>query len=206
MSEGSKECWRLSCHFLAAYKFEGCCLQIFAQLLTNFRPAAYKFSPSCWEISSGVRSRTKIRQATKGSRSSSCDFLAAYKFHGCCLQIFANLLTNFRAAAYKFSACCLQILGHVRTGSKRTHNSCIFIGREKSAPLQCTPMVSDPNSDRNSDRKFPQKSNLLRKQWTSKNAKIERLGSFDPLSDMEFSIRTKHINRSAVFAHASFCT
>ena len=43
MSEGSKGCWRLSCDFLAAYKFEGCCLKIFAQLLTNFRPAAYKF-------------------------------------------------------------------------------------------------------------------------------------------------------------------
>ena len=123
---------------------------------------------------------------------------AAYKFQACA----AN---KFSACCLQISGCCLQISGHVRTGSKRTHNLCIFIGREKSAPLQCTPMVSDPNSDRNSDRKFPQKSNLFRRQWTSKNAKIERLGSFDPLSDMEFSIRTKHINRSAVFAHASFC-
>ena len=175
-------------------------------LLTNFRAAAYKFQHCCLQISAKVRKRKNIRQGSKGSQAFSYNLVVANKFQPCCLEISGLLLTNFRAAAYKFSACCLQISGHVRTGSKRTHNSCIFIGREKSAPLQCTPMVSDPNSDRNSDRKFPQKSNLLRKQWTSKNAKIERHGSFDPLSDMEVSIRTKHINRSAVFAHISFCT
>ena len=191
MSEGSKGCWRLSCDFLAAYKFEGCCLKIFAQLLTNFQPAAYKFSPSCWPNSSGLRSPRKIRQASKGSRSTSCDFLAAYKFNGCCLQIFANLVTNFRAAAYKFSACCLQISGLLLTNLTAYQNwmqTNIFIGERKveTVKLWAWKFGSKFGS------KVPSKMECFKRTMHSKFMEVSI--RFWIL----FSILHKYINRSAV--------
>ena len=78
---------------------------------------------------------------------------------GFCLLIFALLLTNFRPAAYKFH-CMSEV---------------------------------DPNEhfQRWQKREIPREIPL---------ENFECFGSFDPLSDMELWIQTKHINRTAVFA------